>query len=119
MGESEGISALPVRKIGVRSVVAAAEYRTARDHSDDDDDDDDYNNNVEIIPTIPERQIWKVGHQGTAESSHVSHCTHISESNSVKYKSCIIGNNITCTINCNHRTAATSCTIQTWCASGI
>jgi hypothetical protein len=96
---------------------AAAEYRTARDHSDDanlfhsfdtneyrihpsflilsfynDDDDVDYdnnnnNNNVKIIPTIPERQTWKAGHQGTAENSHVRHCTHISESNNVKYNS--------------------------------
>jgi hypothetical protein len=93
---------------------AAADYRTARDHNDDDDDDDDdNNNNVKIFPTIPERQTWKTGHQGTADNSHVRHCTHISESNNVKYKSLIMGNNITCIINCNHRTTATSCTIQT------
>jgi hypothetical protein len=97
---------------------AAAQYRTARDHSDDDDDYDS-NNNVKIIPTISERQTWKAGHQGTADNSHVRHCTHISESNNVKYISFIMGNNITCTINCNHRTTATSCTIQTWCASSI
>jgi hypothetical protein len=95
---------------------AAAEYRTARDHNDDDYDN---NNNVKIIPKIPERQTWKAGHQGTADDSHLRHCTHISESNNVKYKSFIVGNNITCTINVNHRTAATSCTIQTWCASGM
>jgi hypothetical protein len=36
-----------------------------------------------------------------------------------KYESFIVGNNITCTIYCNHRIAATLRTLETWFVSGI
>jgi hypothetical protein len=36
-----------------------------------------------------------------------------------KYKTFNIGNNNTCTINCNNRIAATLCTLDTWLVAGV
>jgi len=36
-----------------------------------------------------------------------------------EYKPFNLGSNVTCTINCNYRTAAEPCTLETWHVSGI
>ena len=68
------------------------------------------------IPDSP--RTCKERPQGTVESSHIGRCARISESANVKYKT-VIGNNITCAINCKHRIAAKLCTLYTWFVSGI
>ena len=68
------------------------------------------------IPDSP--RTCKERPQGTVESIHIGRCARISESANVKYKT-VIGNNITCAINCKHRIAAKLCTLYTWFVSGI
>ena len=44
----------------------------------------------------------------------VGRCGLTSENTTAKYKAFVMENNITCTINCNYRLAATFCTPETW-----
>jgi hypothetical protein len=44
---------------------------------------------------------------------------HTAGSTDVQFKGFIVGNNITCAIYCNNRTAATLYTVGTWFVSGI
>ena len=47
-------------------------------------------------------------------NSHIGHRTHASESSNVEStKQYDVGNNITCTINCHYRIAATLYTVET------
>jgi hypothetical protein len=56
----------------------------------------------------------------TTINSHIGHCTQTVGSANVKVKNIFHGrNNITCSTNCKHRTAATLCTLETWFVSGI
>jgi hypothetical protein len=68
---------------------------------------------------IPEQRTWKAHHQGATDSSHIGQCTHISESTYVKYKTFVMVNSITYIIYCNHRIAATLCTLETLFVFGI
>ena len=43
---------------------------------------------------------------------------HYNNNKNNKYKTFNLGNNITCTINCKYRIAATLYTIETWIVSG-
>jgi hypothetical protein len=70
-------------------------------------------NHLKIIHKIPGQNTGRVRSQGTTENSHIGYCPHNTESTNVKYKTINKGNNITCTINSNHGTAAEQCTIQT------
>ena len=71
------------------------------DYDDDDDDDDDNNNNN--------------NNKELQENSYIGHFKHTSESASVKVQNIFHGRrNITCTINCNYRTAATLRAQETW-----
>ena len=52
--------------------------------------------------------------------SHIGQCTYTTESDNVKVHNIFHGrNNISCSTNCKHRTAAKLCTLETWCVSGI
>ena len=54
------------------------------------------------------------------KNSHIGHCTHTAESASVKVQNIFhVLNNITCSINCKYRTAATLYTLETWVVSSI
>jgi len=56
-----------------------------------------------------ERQTRKARNQGTTENSRIGHCTHNAESAVLMYqhRTFNTGNNITGTVNCNYRIAAT------------
>jgi hypothetical protein len=41
-------------------------------------------NHLEIIQIIPEHHTGKAQNQGTADNSHIGHCTHTAESSNVK-----------------------------------
>jgi hypothetical protein len=43
-------------------------------------------NHLKIIQKIPEQHTGKAQNQGTAANSHIGHCTRISGSTNVKYK---------------------------------
>jgi hypothetical protein len=45
--------------------------------------------------------------------------THTAESTGVQFNGFVVGNNITCAIYCNYRTAATLYSVGTWFVSGI
>jgi hypothetical protein len=50
---------------------------------------------------------------------HIGHCTHTAGKVNVKVTNIFHGrNNITCSTNCNYRTAATLYTVETWFISG-
>jgi len=51
--------------------------------------------------------MWKARQPGTTENSHTEHFAHTSGSTNVKVQTFNMGNNITRTINCNCRIAAT------------
>jgi hypothetical protein len=53
------------------------------------------------------------------KNSHIVHYTHTTESANVKAQNISHGRyNITCSTNCNYRTAVTLCTLGTWFVSG-
>ena len=60
----------------------------------------------------------KALYQGTTDNSHIGHCTDSAESADVKVSNINMGNNITCTINCDYRTAVKLYTLETWWNSG-
>jgi hypothetical protein len=41
-------------------------------------------NHIKIYQVIPEHHTGKAQNQGTADNSHIGHCTHTSESTDVK-----------------------------------
>jgi hypothetical protein len=43
-------------------------------------------NHLKIIHKIPEQHTWNARNQGTAENSHIGHCTHTSEGTNVKVR---------------------------------
>jgi hypothetical protein len=52
---------------------------------------------------------------GTANNSHIVHCTLTAGSDDVEVQNIFnMGNNITCSAVCKYRTAATLCTVETW-----
>jgi hypothetical protein len=54
------------------------------------------------------------------ENSHIGQCTHTTESDNVKVQNILHGRrNITCSINCKYRTAATLYTLEIWFVSGV
>jgi ethanolamine utilization protein EutQ (cupin superfamily) len=54
------------------------------------------------------------------KNSHTGQCTHTAESANVKVENIFHGqNNVTCSANCNYRTAATLYVLETWFVSGI
>jgi hypothetical protein len=60
------------------------------------------------LQTVPEQQNGRVRNEGSAENSHIGHCTQTAGSAAVNVQNTFHGqNNITCSINCNYRTAAT------------
>jgi len=60
----------------------------------------------------------KAQYEGTTDNSHIGYCTDTAGSTDVKVPNIKMGNNITFTINCNYRTAATQYTLQMWFDSG-
>jgi hypothetical protein len=65
-----------------------------------------------IIHKIPVQQKRKARYQGSTEYSYIGHSTHtLREVLILKYKTFNVGNSITCSINCNYRTAATLYTL--------
>ena len=70
-------------------------------------------NNLKGIQKIPEQHTGKALNQGATEISHIWHCTHTAESSNVAVRTFNVLNNITCSINCNCRTAAAVRTVQT------
>jgi hypothetical protein len=77
-----------------------------------------WNVKTEVIPVI-------IGATGTISKSLRKYLSNvpgkheIKESANVKYKTFNMGNKVTCIINCNHRIAATLCTLETWFVSGM
>jgi len=66
----------------------------------------------QITKTIPEQRTGKGRNQGTTEKKAILCTAHImQQSNSVKVHK--LGNNITCSTNCNYRIAATPYTVET------
>jgi hypothetical protein len=62
----------------------------------------------------------RTAQQGTANNSHMGHCTHTAESTNVNIENIFrMRNNITCSTNCKYRTAATLYTQETWFVSGV
>ena len=54
------------------------------------------------------------------KTAHIGHCTHTVESADVKVQNIFQGrNNVTCSIDCEHRAAATVYTVGTWFVLGI
>jgi len=74
-------------------------------------------NRHKTVQKIPELHNWKARQQGTADNSHIGHCTHTSEGSNVQDKTYIARHNITCTIYCNNSIVGTLCTLQTWIVS--
>ena len=70
-------------------------------------------NNLQIIQKISEQFKWKARRQQSTENSHTGLCAHTEDSINVKYTTFIMGNNITCTIYCNHRIVPTLYTLET------
>jgi hypothetical protein len=52
-----------------------------------------------ITQKIPQQNTWK-SHHVNYRKQPFWHCTHTSESTNMKYKTLIMGNSITYTINC-------------------
>ena len=51
---------------------------------------------------------------------HIGHCTHSAVRANVKVRNILHGrNNITCSINCKYRTAASLYALETWFVPGI
>ena len=77
-------------------------------------------NHLRITQTVPEQHTGKAQDQGTTENSRNGHCTQTAESANVEAHNMFnTQNNITCSIDCEYRTAATLYTVETWFASGI
>jgi hypothetical protein len=72
------------------------------------------------MQTVPEQHTGKKHNQEMTENSRIGYCTRTSESTKVKvqniFNKC---NNITFSINCKYRTAATLYKLETWFVSGI
>ena len=64
-------------------------------------------NLLKLIQKIPEQHTGKARNKGTAENSHVGHCTHTAGSTNVKYKTFLMGNNVIGTTNCKSITKCT------------
>ena len=71
------------------------------------------------IHKIPQQHTVKARRQGTTDNSDIGHCTLTAGSTDVKYRTFVMGNSITCSINCNYRIAATLYTVETWFVSGV
>jgi len=60
------------------------------------------------VQTVPEQRTGKGGNEGTADNSHIGHCTQTAGSADVKVQNILQGpNNITCSSDWQYRTAAT------------
>jgi len=71
---------------------------------------------IQYLSNMPGKHEIK----GLQKSSHIGHCTHTAGSADVKVQNTFnMPNNITCSIICDYRTAATLCTLETWLVSGI
>ena len=71
-------------------------------------------NHLKIFQIVPEHHTGKTQNQGTADNSHIGHCTHILwKVLMLKYKTFNMGCNITCAKNCNCRITATLYTLET------
>jgi hypothetical protein len=57
--------------------------------------------------------------QGTAEKNHIGHCTHTWKVTTLKCKTSVTSNSITCTINYNHRISATLYILEARFISGV
>jgi len=67
-----------------------------------------------ITQTVPEQHTSKARNYGTEKESRIGHCTYTQESANVKVQNIFHGrNNITCSINCTYRKAATLYTLET------
>jgi hypothetical protein len=73
-----------------------------------------------ITHTIPEQHTGKARNYGTAKNSHIVHCTLTVGSADVAVQNMFnMGNNITCSANCDYSTAATLYTVETWFVLGM
>jgi hypothetical protein len=61
-------------------------------------------NYFKIIDKVHKQHTWKS--LGTKENGYIGHCGLASKSSNVRVQKFIMGNNIICTIHCDHRTAA-------------
>jgi len=60
------------------------------------------------VQTVPEQRTGKGRHEGTADNSHIGHCTQTAGSADVKVQNTLHGpNNTTCSTHCQYRTAVT------------
>ena len=65
---------------------------------------------IQFLSNIPGKHEIK-----EIQKIHIGHCTHTMESANVKVQNIFHGlNNVTCSTNCKHRTAATLYTLETW-----
>jgi hypothetical protein len=76
-------------------------------------------NHLKIIKKIPEQHTRKVRKQELQKTAILRAAHLLKEALTLKYKTFVVGNIITCTINCNHRAVATVYTLQTWFVAGI
>ena len=76
-------------------------------------------NHLKITQTVPEQ------HTGKHEIKELQKTAILDTSYILwkvlmwKYKMFVIGNVITCTVNCSYRMSATVCTVETWIALGV
>jgi ribonuclease HI len=73
-------------------------------------------NHVQIIHKLsgPYRLTWRARHLGRAENTKIGHCARTTERANVTVKKTFgVGNNGTCTANCNYRLVATLHTLRT------
>jgi hypothetical protein len=83
------------------------------------------NNNKQLEPfqnnsDIPQQHTRKARNIGTANDSHIGHCTQTAGSADVKVQNIFnMRNNITCSADCKYRTAATLYKVVTWFVLGI
>ena len=76
-------------------------------------------NHLKITQTVHEQHTGNARNSGTADNSHIGHCTQTAGSVDVKVQNIFQGrNNITCSTDCTYRTAATVYTVETWFVSG-
>jgi hypothetical protein len=76
-------------------------------------------NHLKIFQKISEQHRLKAHNRAATGNNHIGQCARTSDSAKLKDTKCIMENNITCTTNCNHRTAVTLYILETWFVSSI
>jgi hypothetical protein len=77
-------------------------------------------NRVTVIQEMPEQHTGTVRNQGTTGNGRIGHCVHTSENTVAHVQNTFnVRNNITCSKDCNYRTAATLYALETWFVSGM